>query len=132
MAKKNTQIKTKSNITNDLQKLILLVTIVDRTKSLFYTDLLEQYEVNMQMICMGQGTADNEMLNLVGLASTDKAVIFSLVRDDKIKEILNALNERFQKVKNGSGIAFTIPVKSIIGVSIYRFLSNNRTQIKEK
>ena len=132
MAKKNTQIKTKSNITNDLQKLILLVTIVDRTKSLFYTYLLEQYEVNMQMICMGQGTADNEMLNFVGLASTDKAVIFSVVRDDKIKEILNALNERFQKVKNGSGIAFTIPVKSIIGVSIYRFLSNNRTQIKEK
>ena len=75
MAKKTVSTKPKSTVTPDLKKLKLLVTIVDRTKALFYTDLLEQYEVNMQMVCMGHGTANNEMLDLVGLASSDKAVI---------------------------------------------------------
>ena len=40
------------------------------------------------------------------------------------------LNEKFQKVKNGKGIAYTIPLDSIIGVSMYQLLSNDRT-IKE-
>ena len=131
MAKKTVSTKPKSTVTPDLKKLKLLVTIVDRTKALFYTDLLEQYEVNMQMVCMGHGTANNEMLDLVGLASSDKAVILSMIREDNLKEILNVLEEKFQKVKNGKGIAFTIPVKSLIGVSMYQFLSNNKTQKKE-
>ena len=85
----------------------------------------------MQMVCMGHGTANNEMLDLVGLASSDKAVILSMIREDNLKEILSVLEEKFQKVKNGKGIAFTIPVKSLIGVSMYQFLSNNKTQKKE-
>ena len=28
------------------------------------------------------------------------------------------------KTKNGKGIAFTIPISSVIGVMIYQFLSN--------
>jgi hypothetical protein len=130
MAKKTTS-TTKSTVTPDLKKLKLLVTIIDRTKALFYTDLLEQYEVNMQMVCMGRGTANNEMLELVGLASSDKAIILSMIREDNLKEILNVLEEKFKKVKNGKGIAFTVPVKSLIGVSMYQFLSNNKTQKKE-
>ena len=35
------------------------------------------------------------------------------------------------KIKNGKGIAFTIPMQSIIGVSIYQFLSNNTAFLKE-
>ena len=40
-------------------------------------------------------------------------------------------SEKFEKIKNGKGIAYTIPMKSIIGVSIYQFLSNNKTLKKE-
>ena len=94
-------------------------------------DLIEQYEVNMQMVLYGQGTANSEMLNLLGLAETDKAVIVSVIREDKTKDILETLAEKFMKVKNGKGIAYTIPMKSIIGVSVYQFLSNNTSNIKE-
>lgn len=119
--KKNTGVK----------KLKILITVVNRSKALFYMDLIEQYEVNMQMVLYGQGTANSEMLNLLGLAETDKAVIVSVVREDKTKDILETLAEKFMKVKNGKGIAYTIPMKSIIGVSVYQFLSNNTSNIKE-
>ena len=97
-----------------------------------YFSLIEQYEVNMQMVLYGQGTANSEMLNLLGLAETDKAVIVSVIREDKTKDILETLAEKFMKVKNGKGIAYTIPMKSIIGVSVYQFLSNNKTMKKEE
>ena len=115
----------------DVKKLKLLVTVIDRNKTLFYTDLLEQYEINMQMVFYGQGTAGKEMLEYLGLATQDKSVIFSFIREDKIKEVLQVLTEKFEKVRNGKGIAYTIPLQSIIGVSIYQFLSNNQTIKKE-
>ena len=124
--KKVTTSKVKKQV-SDVKKLKMLITVVDRSKALFYVDLLEQFEVNVQMVMYGKGTANSEMLNLLGIAESDKAVIMSYIREDKVKEALDTLNEKFHKVKNGKGIAYTISLDSIIGVSMYQLLSNDRT-----
>ncbi len=116
--------KTKGD---NIKKLKLLVTIVNRSKALYFSDLLEQFEINMQMVIYGHGTANSEMLSYLGLAESEKAVIVSCIREDNIKKASEVLAEKFDKIKDGKGVAFTIPLKSIIGVSIYQFLSNNRT-----
>ena len=77
---------TKKTKNPNIKKLKVLITIVNRSKALFYTDLLEQYDVNMQMTLYGNGTANSEMLGLLGLVETEKAVIMSIVREDKIKD----------------------------------------------
>ena len=115
---------------SNVRKLKLLVTVVDRSKTLFYVDLLEQFEVNVQMVLYGRGTANSQMLDLLGLAETEKAVIISYIRRDKVKEAMETLDEKFHKVKNGKGIAYTVSLDSIIGVSMYQLLSNDRT-VKE-
>lgn len=125
--KQNTPRK-KANKSN-VAKLKVLITIVNKSKATYYLDLLEEYEINMQMVVSGSGTADSEMLNLLGLAESDKAVIISVVKEDKVKDVLETLKEKFNKVKNGKGIAYTIPMESVIGVSIYQFLSNNKTTL---
>lgn len=127
---KDLEIK-KSNSSN-VKKLKLLVTVVNRSKALFYTDLLEQFEVNMQMVIMGKGTANTEMLNYLGIGESDKAIILSVVREDRVKEIIETLNEKFEKLKNGKGIAYTISMQSVIGVFVYQFLSNNKVYKKEE
>lgn len=111
-----------------IKKLKLLITIVNKSKATFFIDLLEQFEVNMQMVIAGKGTANSEMLSLLGLVESDKAVILSIVREDKISDVLETLKEKFDKVKHGKGIAYTISMQSVIGVSIYQFLSNNQTK----
>ena len=123
---------TKKTKNPNIKKLKVLITIVNRSKALFYTDLLEQYDVNMQMTLYGNGTANSEMLGLLGLVETEKAVIMSIVREDKIKDIKMVLTEKFDKVKDGKGIAYTIPMQSIIGVSIYQFLANNQLKKEDK
>jgi nitrogen regulatory protein PII len=107
------------------KKLKILITIVDRRKSDFYLDVLEGFEVNMQTVIYGRGTASSDMMHYLGLSQTDKAVIVSVVKEDKIKEITAAYEDKYFKTKNGKGIAFTIPISSLIGVSIYQFLSNS-------
>lgn len=122
---KNTASKKKQ--VSSVHKLKMLITIVDRSKTLFYVDLIEQFEVNVQMILYGKGTANSQMIDLLGLVESDKSIILSYIREDKVKDALDMLAEKFKKVKNGKGIAFTVALDSIIGVSIYQLLSNDKT-----
>ena len=110
----------------DLKKLKLLVTVVNRKKTEFYLDYLTGFEVNFQTAVAAQGTASSDMMYLLGLAESDKSVIFSILREDRVEEAMQGLDEKFHTLRGGKGIAFTIPLTGVIGVAIYRFLSNNR------
>ena len=110
------------------QKLKLLFTVVNRNKAEFYIDLIQSFEVNMQMSMAARGTASTEMLSYLGLTESEKALIVSVIRDDMEQTVLNALEEKFRTIKNGKGIAYTVPMTSTIGVAIYQFLSNNKTR----
>ena len=121
--------KKKTN--TDIRKLKLLVTIVPRRKSEFYTDFIGGFECNLQTVLLGQGTAHSDTLHLLGLEDSDKGVILSVIQEDKTEEIFRALDDKFHTVKKGKGIAFTIPLSGVIGATLYRFLSNNKSVISE-
>ena len=114
------------------RRLKLLVTIVNRNKAEFFMDLLQSQEINVQLALAGEGTASTDMLQLLGLAESEKSVILSIVREDRANDALNLLGEKFKTVRGGKGIAYTIPMKSVVGVAIYRFLTNNRTPVNAK
>lgn len=118
--------KNSTPVNNGFRKLKILVTVVNRNKTEFYMDFLTAYEVNFQTAVLAQGTAKSETLYMLGLEDSDKSVIFSVIREDKAQEIMQDLEDKFHSIKNGKGIAFTIPMSSVIGVAIYRFLSNHR------
>ena len=108
-------------------KIKLLFTIVNREKAELYADILQSFDVNMQMYLGAQGTANTEMLDLLGLSKTDKAVIVSVIREDKCKAAMSTLEKKFRTIKNGKGIAYTVPLTSTVGVAIYQFLANIRS-----
>lgn len=108
-----------------IRKLKLLFTVVDRSKTNFYLDMLEQYEVNFQTVIYGSGTADTALLGVLGVTESDKALLISVIREDKVAAALAMLEEKFARVKNGKGIAFTVPFGSVMGVHNYCFLSNS-------
>ncbi|MBR4800406.1 MAG: hypothetical protein IK048_01870 [Clostridia bacterium] len=129
--------KKKSSSKNTTQKvtsnrLELLITIVNRQKAEFFVDLIQSYDVNMQMIARAEGTANAEMLRVLGLDDAQKAVIFSVIKEDKIKDVLASIDRKFKTIKNGKGIAYTVPMTSVIGVAVYGFLSNNERAAKEE
>ena len=71
-----------------------------------------------------EGTAPTDIQHLLGISGSDKAIILSVVREDIVKTILNAYEDKYFKTRNGKGVAFTIPMKSLIGVQLYNFLAN--------
>lgn len=113
-------------------RLELLVTVVARNKAEYYEDLILSFDVNMQMTALASGTANSQMLSLLGLSDSEKSVIFSIIQQDKIPKAVRTLEEKFKTIKGGNGIAFTIPLTSVIGKLIFGFLSNNRMTVQEE
>ena len=112
-------------------KLVMLITIVNRSKSDFFIDLIEGFKANFQTVIYGSGTAPSEVKKYLGLGNSEKAIIFSLISEKNLSNCLNALVLRFENTRNGKGIAYSVPLNSVIGVLIYQFLSNNQTTTEE-
>ena len=125
--KKTKKEKKEKEISSDFKKLKLLVTVVNRNKTEFFIDLISGLDVNFQTSVPAQGTARSDMLHLLGLEDSDKSVIFSVIKEESAEKAMHTLEDKFHSVRGGKGIAFTIPLTSVIGVAIYRFLSDNRT-----
>lgn len=130
---KNSQLKLKTagSHTVTQNKLKIIITIVGRKKAEYYADLIQSFDVNMQLICMARGTASANMVELLGLTDSDKAVIISVIQENKLQDALNALDEKFKTIKDGKGVACTVALSSVIGTLIYGFLSDNKLAVKE-
>ena len=115
------------NTVNDsaIKKLKLLFTVVDKPKGEFYMDVISQFDVNYQMVLGGLGTAHSELVELLGL-EPQKAVVISVIREELAETVMQCLEDKFATIRGGKGIAFAVPLSSVIGVNAYRFLSDNR------
>ena len=111
-------------------RLMLLVTVVQKGKGTFFADFLQTFEDILQICVVGTGTARDDLVEFLGLKDNKRTVIFSVVRQDRLDEIFEALEERFHTVNRGTGIAFTVPLTSVIGKLTYGFLSNELRMIK--
>ena len=111
-------------------RLELLITIVEKNKAEFYADILQSFDVNFQFLTPARGTAKAEFLEVLGLTDSDKSVIFSVVRTDRLDDIVYTLETKFRTVRGGKGVAVSVPFTSVIGSSVYAFLCNARETVK--
>lgn len=110
----------------------LLVTVINRSKTEYYADLIQSFDVNLQAIVLAEGTADANMLRYLGLTDTSKSVILSVIQQNRLPDALDMLDRKFRTVRDGKGIAFTIPLTSVIGTLLFGFLSNNKSVVREE
>ena len=108
------------------RKLSLLFTVVKRTKADFFLDLIQEFNVNMQMVMIGNGTTKSAIFSdEIG----SKAIILSVIADDSVPRVLRVLKEKFTEIRDGKGVAWVVPFDSVMGVTFFNFLSNNKSSI---
>ena len=98
----------------------LLVLIVNREKSEFYTDLLVSAGVNLQMCLPAEGTSKGEAISVGG---REKTVIAGVIRDDRENAVMDLVARKFGTIRAGKGVAASIPLTGTVGATVYRFLS---------
>ncbi len=112
--------------------LYLMTTIVDRKIAKKYIDLYEANDKSVMFITLGSGTAANEILDYLGLESSEKAVIFSVVDENSWIDIKKQLERKLRIDAPGGGIAFIVPLSSIGGKKALQFLLEKQDYKKEE
>lgn len=100
----------------------LLITIVDRDKGQIAVDLLLKEKVLFHRIVLGRGTAQTEILDILGLGETPKDIIFSVLPAQRTPRAMHRLKKTLEFDNPGHGIAFTIPITSVAGQRTLRQL----------
>jgi hypothetical protein len=112
-------------------KLELLMAVVHDDKAAYFSSLIQSHQANLQLTVPAKGTT-HLILGYLGLTDRPKSLIMSVVRADQAAKLIKLLDETFQKGKRYKGIAFTIPMTSVIGTLVYGFLSNDKRTVKEE
>ncbi len=112
--------------------LYLMTTIIDRKIANRYLDVYEECKLHVALWSLGMGTATNDVLDYLGLDSTEKAVAFSVVEEDKWLDIKKLLQKKLQIDAPGGGISFVIPLSSIGGKKALQFLTENENYEKKE
>ncbi len=112
--------------------LYLMTTIVDRKNATTYFDAFQKNNIHVAFWSLGTGTASNEVLDYLGLDSTEKTVALSVVESEKWLDTKKYLEKSLKIDAPGGGISFIIPLSSVGGKKTLNFLLEKEDYIKEE
>ncbi|MCR5285176.1 MAG: transcriptional regulator [Treponema sp.] len=90
----------------------LIVSIVPHNSGELVTNVARQAGANGGTIFMGRGTAQNNIIQLLGLGDTSKDIVFVLVEDKDLKNVVCKIVEECSKKKSHFGVLFTLDVSA--------------------
>ena len=73
------------------------------------------YGGKVRLVALGRGTASQDILNYLGLGDSKKDVVLCTASRPVAQRMLEGMKEKFSMDSPGEGIAFTIPVSSVVG-----------------
>jgi len=96
----------------DAPELTLLFFIIDWERTNDISSVFEEEKVRFHYIIRGRGTANSEMLHLLGIDAADKAVIICMEQLVLIPVLIKEVRKKLS-AHNSPGIAFTVPFSAI-------------------
>ncbi|MBQ3048210.1 MAG: hypothetical protein IJD48_04280 [Clostridia bacterium] len=121
------KLKKASKPNNTLRPLFqLLVVIVNRGKGDEVSEFLKQNGIKYRICSFGDGTAPSTFQNILGLYNKEKEIVTSIIPIENSIDLLDRLETEFLTIEKYSGIAFTIPLKSITMESMEKLVKGDR------
>lgn len=109
-----------------------MITITDRKVLNKYEEIYEENNLHVMYLSLGYGTAANEILDYLGLESSEKAVMFSVLEEESWLIVKKQLEKKLKIDAPGGGIAFTVPLSSIGGRKTLQFLLEKQDYQKKE
>ena len=109
---------------NKIPLLKLVFFIVDWTRLKAISKIFEQENVRYQFVSKGEGTASSEILDLLGIGASDKAVVLCLEQESRVPSLLREVRRKLGLHSPGGGIAFTVPLSGINNLILKSFIES--------
>ena len=98
---------------NDMEKVKMAISIVERGQSKYMINIFNEQSIYQNFICLAHGTATSEIMDLLGLDSLEKEIIFSLGRESKISKLLYDIKNDMVGSTDLKGIIFDLPIEGM-------------------
>lgn len=105
-------------------ELNLIITILSRHQGEKYVELCKERELPMTVSMLGEGTANVETLNILGLESSEKTVVLTVANAEKRGRLFKDMRNRFYIDIPGNGIMLAVPIKSVGGGRTFAYLTD--------
>lgn len=100
-----------------MDQMKLLVSIVERGHGVAMQRLYGKYQLFLHLQCAGRGTATSEIMDILGLGSTEKDVVLSFASQAPAAVLLHDLDNDLRGGVDTSGIVFSLPLSALNGMS---------------
>ena len=115
-----------------MHDLCLLNVIVKRDHDQQLCCFFEEHGIKTVTTLLCQGTAGKKLLSLLGLEETEKVLQYVMTTRSRAKQLMNGMVSELGLDMPGNGMAFTVPVGSIAGVSSLKHLTDGQDIILEE
>jgi hypothetical protein len=91
----------------------LIFFIVDWNRAKVIAHVFEEEKVRFHFVSKGRGTASSDILDVLGIGASDKAVVLCLEQAVMAPILLKEVQTKLGFSSPGAGIAFTVPLSGI-------------------
>lgn len=91
----------------------LIISIVERGKGVSMQKLYAGHQVFLHLQCAGRGTATSEIMDILGLGSSEKDVVLSFASAPSAQQLLYDLDNDLRGSTGTSGIVFDLPLTGL-------------------
>ena len=96
-----------------MESMQLIVSIVERGKGVAMQRLYDRRQVFLHIQCNGRGTATSEIMDILGLGSSEKDVVLSFASASCAGRLLHDLDNELRGSTGTSGIVFSLPLNGL-------------------
>ncbi len=87
-----------------------MIAIINKSAGERIRSLMREQGILCQLVLMGMGTANSQILECLGLGKTEKELLLSFLPAGQARDALERLRVMCSLDKKGQGIAFTLPI----------------------
>ena len=91
------------------------------------TGVCEDMALPLNVTLSGRGTAVKSMLDVLGIESNLKRIMFSVANEEKTREFITRQKRQLQLGVPGHGIVIAVPIKSVGGGNTVAYLNGGRS-----
>ncbi len=91
----------------------------------------DKLAIPISVSMMGRGTAEQSMLDLLGMKADKKRIVMAVANSEKTERYIQEIKEQVNIGVHGHGVVITIPIKSIGGGKMVNSLSEGEKPVKE-
>lgn len=114
-----------------MESMKVILSIVERGQGAAMLRLYRKRYVPIHIQCTGKGTATSEIMDILGLGSSEKDILISFAAASAAKKLLHDLDNELRGHTGGAGIVVSIPVSGLNSL-VANLAAYHAESLKEK